>query len=315
MTTPTIPQKSKPRYKVALGKFGGFIRENKSLTFGGMILGVIVFSAIFADVIAPYSYKERCRDCESENCDNQAYCRYCPPSSDHLFGTTLMGRDVLSRVIYGARTTLIIAFFGTLIAIIIGIPLGILSGYFGGRIDRFLTLIADSIYSLPSLLLAISLAIFFSASGLLQIIAPVSFATAVVYIPSYFRIIRSQVLQIKEEAYISAAKTMGAGKLTILLRYITPNVLASSIAIIPFNMTDAILTNAGLAFLGLGIAPPTADWGYDVYEARDLAKIRKYPWLITFPGLMIFILAFALSLIGDALNDKFNPLIRKKDSK
>ena len=303
----------KSRYNVALGKFWDFLRENKSLTFGVMILVVIVFMAIFADVVSPYSYSERCKDCESEDCNNQAYCRYCPPSSDHLFGTTMMGRDVLSRVIYGARTTLIIAFFGTLLAMIIGIPLGILSGYFGGRIDRFLTLIADSIYSLPSLLLAISLAIFFSASGLLQIIAPVSFATAVVYIPSYFRIIRSQVLQVKEEAYISAAKTMGAGRLTILLRYIAPNVLASSIAVIPFNMTDAVLTNAGLAFLGLGVAPPTADWGYDVYNARDLAKIRKYPWLITFPGLMIFILAFAFSLIGDALNDKFNPLISKKN--
>ena len=105
---------------------------------------------------------------------------------------------------------------------------------------------------------------------------------------------------------------MGAGTLTILLRYITPNVLGATLAIIPFNMTEAILTNAGLAFLGLGIQPPTADWGYDVQDSRALSKVRKYPWLIIFPGFMIFLLSFALSLIGDSLNDKFNPLIRKK---
>ncbi|MFX0174293.1 MAG: ABC transporter permease [Candidatus Hodarchaeota archaeon] len=288
-----------------------FITNNKVLTFGLTIFSIILFIAIFADVISPYHYADRNRDCGEDN----PYCRYAPPSLKHPFGTNLLGRDMLSRVIYGSRTTLLIAISGTLLAMVIGIPLGILSGYFGGKIDRFLTLIADSIYSLPSLLLAIALAIFFSTSGVLKIIAPVSFATAVVYIPSYFRIIRSQVLQVKEEAYVEAAKSMGAGKLTILLRYITPNVLSSSIAIIPFNMTDAILTNAGLAFLGLGVQPPTPDWGYDVYDARELSKIRLYPWLILFPGLMIFLLSFALSLIGDSLNDKFNPLIREVETK
>jgi len=298
---------TKSNFKTKIGALWGYISQNKSLTIGLTIFFIMVFIALFADVIAPYHYADRSRDCGEDN----PYCRYSPPSAEHLFGTNLLGRDMFSRLIYGSRITLIIAFSGTLLAVIVGIPLGILSGYFGGKVDRLFTLVADSIYSLPSLLLAIALALFFASTGLFKDIAPVSIATAVVYIPTYFRVIRSQVLQVKEETYIEAAKALGAGKMTILLRYITPNVIASSIAIIPFNMTDAILTNAGLAYLGLGIQPPTPDWGYDIYDARELSKIRSYPWLIVFPGLMIFLLAFALSLVGDALNDKFNPLISK----
>ncbi len=264
--------------------------------------------AIFADFIAPYHYAEMSNNCGSE----YPNCRYSPPSPQHLFGTNLLGQDVLSRVIHGSRVALLIALSATIVSISIGVPIGILSGYFGGKIDRFLTMLADAIYSFPSLLLAITLAIYLSIFGNLKIIAAVAFSTAVVYIPSYFRVVRSQVLQVKNEIYIQAAKSMGAGTLTILLRHVTPNVLAASIAIIPFNMTEAILTNAGLAFLGLGIQPPAADWGYDVQDARALSKVRNYPWLIFFPGLMIFLLSFALSLIGDSLNDKFNPLIRKK---
>lgn len=284
------------------------IKHNKSLTIGAFLLLSIIFMALFADFISPYHYAEMNNNCGSQ----YPNCRYSPPSPQHPFGTNLLGQDVMSRVIYGSRVALIIALSATIVSVCVGVPIGILSGYFGGKVDRFLTMIADAIYSFPSLLLAITLAIYLSIFGNLKIIAAVAFSTAVVYIPSYFRVVRSQVLQVKNEIYVQAAKSMGAGTLTILLRHITPNVLAASIAIIPFNMTEAILTNAGLAFLGLGIQPPTADWGYDVQDARALSKVRNYPWLIFFPGLMIFILSFALSLIGDSLNDKFNPLIQKK---
>jgi peptide/nickel transport system permease protein len=291
-----------------IARFGSSIKNNKSLAIGCFIFGVILLLALFADVIAPYHYAETCNNCGSDYIN----CRYSPPSILHPFGTNLLGRDMLSRIIYGSRIALIMAFSATIVALLIGIPLGIISGYYGGKVDRLLTMTADSIYSFPSLLLAITLAIYLSIFGDLKIIAAVAFSTAVVYAPSYFRVIRSQVLQIKEETYIKAAKSIGAGNVTILLRYIAPNVLTSSIAIIPFNMTEAILTNAALAFLGLGIEAPTADWGYDVQSARALSKVRLYPWLIFFPGLMIFLLSFALSLIGDALNDKFNPLLRKR---
>jgi peptide/nickel transport system permease protein len=301
MVMPPITHEDRARDSHYLVKIGGFIKHNKSLTIGCIFLSAIIFIAVFADFVSPYHYATRFPQL-----------RYGPPSAEHPFGTTLLGFDVMARVIYGSRVALIIAFSGTILAYLIGVPLGILSGYSGGKVDRLLTLIADAIYSFPSLLLAITFAIYLATFGILKTVAAVSFATAVVYIPTYFRVVRSQVLQVKKEGYINAAKSMGAGRLTILIRYITPNILASTIAIIPFNMTDAILTNAGLAFLGLGIQPPTADWGYDVYDARALSKVRAYPWLIFFPGLMIFILSFALSLIGDSLNDKFNPLIKQK---
>ena len=293
----TPDKKSIVDVKRTFRKTLSFLRENKSLTIGMVILGIIVFMALFADLIAPYGYADR------------AGGRYDPPNQDHIFGTTLLGYDVFSRIIYGSQVALIIAFSGTILALSVGVPLGIISGYFGGKIDRLFTLIADSIYSFPSLLLAITLAIYLNVFGILRVVAAVSVAVSVVYIPTYFRVVRGQVLQIKEEGYVRAARSMGASRLTILIRYVAPNVIASTIAIIPFNMTDAILTNAGLAFLGLGISSPTADWGYDVFDAKSLVKVRAYPWLILFPGLMIFLLSFSLSLIGDALNDKFNPLI------
>ncbi len=285
-----------------------FLRENKSLSTGLFILSIIILMAVFADFIAPYGYAERSNDCGS----SYSGCKYSPPSAKHWFGTTRLGMDVFSRVIYGSRTALQMAFAASLLSLAIGIPLGILAAYYGGPVDRVLTLIADSIYSFPSLLIAITLAVYLSTIGTLKTILAVSVATAIVYIPTYFKVVRAQVLQVKEEAYVEAARSMGASDLTIILRYVTPNVIAAPIALIPFNMTDAILTNAGLAFLGLGIEFPTADWGYDVFAAKSLATIQNYPWLIAFPAFMIFLLSFSLSLIGDALNDKFNPLISKK---
>ncbi|MFX0062657.1 MAG: ABC transporter permease [Candidatus Hermodarchaeota archaeon] len=289
-------------------QLGEFILANKTLTVGLILLGGIVFMALFADFISPYDYAEM-----NDNCgEDYPFCHYAPPSPEHPLGTTMLGRDMLSRLIYGSRVALIMAVGATIIALAIGVPLGILSGYFGGPIDRLATMIADAIYAFPSLLLAILLAIAFTEFADLKVVLAVSVSTAVVYTPLYFRIVRSQVLQVKEESYIEAAQSMGARTPTILIRYVVPNILAAPIALIAFNMTEAILTNAALAFLGMGIQPPTPDWGYDVYDNRSLSMIRNYPWLIFFPALMIFLLSFAFSLIGDALNDKFNPLIAKK---
>lgn len=284
------------------------IYENKSLSFGVFILSIIVFMAIFADIIAPYGFAERSDNCGSEYND----CRYAPPSSQHIFGTNLLGWDVFSRIIYGSRIALQMSITATILALMIGIPMGILSGYYGGPIDRVLNAIADGIYSFPSLLLALLIGISLSKFGNLGIIAAVSVSTAVVYIPVYFKVVRAQVLKEIKEAYVDAAKSMGASDLTILIRYIVPNVLAAPISLIPFNMTEAILTNASLAFLGISIQPPTADWGYDLVKNKNLASIRKRPWLALYPGLFIFLLSFAFALIGDALNDKFNPLIGGK---
>ncbi len=306
----TLFQRMIHRFPSLAKSFLHFIRHNKSLSLGLLIFAVIFLMALFPDILSPYHYTERHDDCGPE----YPGCRYAPPMSNHPLGTNLLGYDMLSRVIYGSQIALIMAFSATILALLIGVPLGIISGYFGGVIDRILTFLADTIYAFPSLLISIALAIYLTAFAEIKVIAAVAFGTAIVYVPAYFRVIRSQVLQIKEETFIEAARSIGAGHWTIILRYVVPNVMTSPIALIPFNMTDAILTNAGLAFLGLGIQPPTPDWGYDVYDNKSLVKIRRYPWLIFFPSLMIFLLSFSLSLIGDALNDKFNPYLKRKNN-
>ena len=312
MTTENISLKDEVseqmNFKVLIKKISTKIWENKTLSFGIGILVIIVLMAIFADVIAPYSFDTRSNNCGAEYDE----CRYAPPSAEHIFGTNILGWDVFSRIIYGSRIALQMSITSTLLALLIGIPMGLLSGYYGGPIDRVLNSIADGIYSFPSLLLALLIGISLSKFGNLGIIAAVSVSVAVVYIPVYFKVVRAQVLKEVEEAYVDAAKSMGASDLTIIIRYILPNVIAAPIALIPFNMTEAILTNASLAFLGISIQPPAADWGYDLVKNRSLASVRTRPWLTLFPGLSIFFLSFAFALIGDTLNDKFNPLIGGK---
>ncbi len=307
--------------------FLNYVNNNKSLSIGVFILSIIVFMAIFADYIAPYHYAERSDNCPvnledptKDYLSNEGFCRYSPPSwtedptdFSHIMGTNILGRDVFSRVIYGSRLALQMSLTATVLALSIGIPMGVLSGYFGGFVDRLLNSISDAIYSFPSLLLAITLAIALQEYEDLGILMAVSVATAVVYIPLYFKVARSQVLRIKTEAYVDAGKSMGASNTTIIIKYVIPNILAAPLALVPFNMTEAILTNAGLAFLGLSVSAPTADWGFDVFANKGLSKVRSRSWLIFFPGFFIFLLSFAYSLIGDALNDKFNPMIKGRD--
>ena len=320
MVTSVTPEKTSNSTLYNARNFLKYINNNKSLSFGIFILSIIVFMALFADYVAPYHYAERSQNCTEEYTSSEGFCRYSPPSwtldptdFSHVMGTNLLGFDVFSRVIYGSQLALQMSLTASVIALSVGIPMGVVSGYFGGFIDRFLNSISDAIYSFPSLLLAITLALTLSEYGDLGIIMAVSISTAVVYVPLYFKVARSQVLRIKTEAYVDAGKSMGASNPMIIIKYVVPNILAAPLALIPFNMTEAILTNAGLAFLGLSVTAPTADWGFDVFDNKALARVRKRSWLIFFPGLFIFLLSFAYSLIGDALNDKFNPMIKERD--
>lgn len=319
MVTSVTPEQQSNSYIYYIRNFFNYINKNKSLSIGIFFLGIIVFMALFADYISPYHFAERNSNCTEEYTSSQGFCRYSPPSwtldptdFSHIMGTNLLGRDVFARVIYGSRLALQMSLTATVIAVGIGIPMGVLSGYFGGVVDRLLNSVSDAIYSFPSLLLAITLAIALLEYGDLGILMAVSVSTAVVYIPLYFKVARSQVLRIKTEAYVDAGKSMGASNTTIIMKYVIPNILAAPLALVPFNMTEAILTNAGLAFLGLGVQAPTADWGFDVFVSKGLTKVRARSWLIFFPGFFIFLLSFAYSLIGDALNDKFNPMIKER---
>ena len=221
-------------------------------------------------------------------------------------GTDNLGRDILSRLIWGARAVLAVAILSALFSALVGVPLGLLSGFFGGGFDRVLSLIMDSIYSFPGLILAIAVAAVLG-TGVINI----AIAIAVVYIPTYFRMTRSQVLSIKEELYVEAARALGARKREILGMYIFPNVVPTLVVVFSLNVADAILTEAGLAFLGLGLQPPTPDWGFDLNKGKAYLP-RGYWWPITFPGLMITLVALGFSLLGEGLGELLNPRLTEE---
>lgn len=218
-----------------------------------------------------------------------------------VLGTDNYGRDVLSRMIHGSRTVLGIAILAAVMSASVGIPLGLLSGFFGGSIDKTLSLIMDSLYSFPGLILAIAMAALLGP-GMLN----VAVAIAVIYIPVYFRLVRGKVLSVKEQTYVEAARSLGAGAATILWQYVFPNVIPSIVVIFSVNVADSILTEAGLSFLGLGLPPPAPDWGYDLSAGKRFVP-SGYWWIITYPGLMIALLTLGFSMLGEGLNEILNP--------
>jgi len=220
------------------------------------------------------------------------------------FGTNDLGQDMFSRLIWGTRTTLIIGLTSALFSSLIGIPIGLFSGFFGGRVDRVLTLIMDSLYSFPGLILAIAIAAVLGPS-----IGNIILAIAVLYIPTYFRVVRGQTLAVKESLYVEAARSLGANRFVILFRYVFPNVIASVVVIFSVNVADAILTGAGLSFLGLGIEESLAEWGLDL--ARGQEQFQTAWWLVTFPGLAIAFLVLCFSLLGESLSEMLNPRLNK----
>jgi peptide/nickel transport system permease protein len=217
-----------------------------------------------------------------------------------ILGTNQLGQDVLSRIIWGTRIALIVGLSSAIASILIGVPLGLISGYIGGGLDRFLTLIMDSLYSFPGLILAISITAVLGPG-----IGNIIIAIAVLYIPTYFRIVRGQTMSVKQELYVEAARSLGASPSTILWRYIFPNVIPSVVVIFSVNVADAILTEAGLSFLGLGLPPDTPDWGIDLARGKDY--IRRAWWLITFPGAMVSMVTLAFSMLGESLSEILNP--------
>jgi peptide/nickel transport system permease protein len=222
-----------------------------------------------------------------------------------LMGTNDIGQDVLSRLLWGTRIALIIGFSSSIISLILGVPLGLLAGFAGGAFDRLLSLLMDSLYAFPGLILAIAITAVLGPSVFNIIIA-----ISVLYIPTYYRIVRGQTLSVKEEVYVEAAKSIGARSLEILQLYIFPNAIPSVAIIFSVNVADAILTGAGLSFLGLGLPPTIADWGIDV--ARGQRFIQTAWWMITFPGLAILLVVLAFSMMGEGLTEIFNPRLRER---
>jgi peptide/nickel transport system permease protein len=212
---------------------------------------------------------------------------------------------MLSRVISGGGIMLQVAILSVIICLIIGVLIGLFSSYAGGVIDRAFSLIMDSVYAFPGLILAIAIALMMGRG-----VVNMALSIAVVYVPSYFRVVRSQVLSIKEMPYVEAANAAGAKSSTIISRYILPNVVPSIVVVATVNFADAILTAAGLTFIGMGVPVNIPDWGWDLTNGRRLLPSGAW-WVITFPGLMIILLALGFTLMGEGLSELLNPRLEQ----
>jgi len=283
------------------------------ILFSGLaIVAFFVILAVFAPLLAPYGFNEAAAD-------GVRFAKQAPPDSQHLFGTTVQSTDVLSRVIWGSRTAIEVVVLAVVFSLVIGVPLGLVSGYIGGRLDRVLVLINDALFAFPYLLLAIVVAFLLSdtalGEGVLGIrggVITAAVAITVVYIPQYFRVVRNHVISVREEPYVEAARALGAPRRTIIRRYVFSNVIQNVPPIATLNAADAILTLAALGFLGYGIQPTeAAEWGYDLNRAIDDAGAGIW-WTGVFPGVSILLLVTGFTLVGEGLNDVLNPLIRER---
>ena len=227
------------------------------------------------------------------------------PSPQFPLGTTALGQDLLSRTIAGGGIMLQVAVLSVVVCFSVGVTLGLGASYRGGNIDKVVSLVMDSIFAFPGLVLAIAIAAMLGPG-----IVNMALAIAVVYIPSYFRVIRSQVLTVKELPYVEAAIVMGARDRDILLRYVLPNVLPSAVVVMSINFADAILTAAGLTFVGLGLPVTVPDWGWDLTFGSHQYIAGKW-WVITYPGVMIVILALGFTLSGEGLNEILTPKLKE----
>jgi peptide/nickel transport system permease protein len=223
------------------------------------------------------------------------------PGASYWFGTTRQGYDVFSRTLFGTQAALKVVVLATTMSLILGVPLGLISGYLGGKIDRILIFLMDTIYTLPGLLLSVTLA-FVVGQGIFN----AAIALSIAYIPQYYRIVRNHTTSVKTELFIEAAQAMGAPTSRILTRYLFFNVIQSVPVLFTLNAADAILILGGLGFLGLGLPPEVPEWGHDLRLALDALPTGIW-WSATFPGLAMTSLVTGLSLVGEGLGDMLNP--------
>ncbi len=256
------------------------------------VIVVLCLAAIFAPVLTP-------RAAEGRGDPNPVE-KFKPPSLEHPFGADHLGRDLYARVLFGGRTSLAMGFIVVLVAVAIGTPLGALAGYFGGWVDEAIMRLTDVFLAFPPLLLAIAI-----AAALGPSFAHAALAIALTWWPWYTRLVRAQALSLRERPFVEAARVIGVGDLTIIARHVLPNALTPVIVQATLDIGSAILTGAALSFLGLGVQPPTADWGQMVSTGRIYFADRW--WYATFPGLAIFVATLAFNLLGDSVRDASDP--------
>jgi peptide/nickel transport system permease protein len=261
-----------------------------------VVIVLFVVGAIFAPWLAPYPEQGKGAPNLTE--------KFEPPSREHLLGTDYLGRDILSRVLYGGRTSLSIGFLVVFVASVIGVPMGAIAGYYGGWIDDLLMRITDVFLAFPSLLLAIAIAAALGASFTNSMIA-----IAITWWPWYARLVRAQTLSLRERYFVEAARSIGVSDLNIIRRHIFPNILTPVLVQATMDIGSAILTGAAISFIGLGVQPPTPDWGKMVSTGRIYFIER--PWFAGSAGLAIFLVTLAFNLLGDAVRDAADPRTRR----
>jgi len=272
-----------------------FFRDKLAVAGLIVILATLII-AIFAPYLAPYP--------EQGRGDSDMQDRLQAPSRDHVMGTDQQGRDVLSRIMFGARIPLIISFVVTAGVLLVGVPLGGIAGYFGGWVDEVVMRITDIFLAFPALVFAMALVAFLGAS-----LQNVALALVITWWPWYARLVRGMAISLRERPYVLAAKTMGVSHFTIIRRHILPNTLGPVIVQMTVDVGAVILEVAALSFIGLGAKPPTPEWGLMVSEGREY--ILSAWWLSTFAGIAIFGLVLAYNLVGDALRDVLDPRLKR----
>ena len=264
---------------------------NKAAVAGGIILLILIFLAIFAPWIAPHSYSYQNLELGAQ-----------PPSGNFVLGTDTLGRDLFSRILYGARVSLLVGFVATGVALVIGVSWGIIAGYFGGRIDSVMMRIVDVLYGLPFIIFIILLMVIFGRNIwlLFAAIGAVEWLTMA-------RIVRGQVLTIKNQEYVLAAQAMGVSNIQMFRKHIFPNILGPIAVYATLTIPQVMLLEAFLSFLGLGIQPPMSSWGTLIRYGVE--SMEEYSWLLIYPGLTFTITLFALNFFGDGLRDALDPKI------
>jgi peptide/nickel transport system permease protein len=273
------------------------LKRSNTAIFGLLVVIALILVAAFADVLAPYSAT-----------DTNPNAMFQMPNSQHLLGTDQLGRDMLSRIIYGSRVSLTVGLSSVVLAVFIGLPLGLIAGFYGRLYDTLVMRAMDVILSFPVILLAIIIMVMFTPTDGFWGIVKVTMAVAIVRIPIYARLVRGSVLSIKEKEYIEACRALGQCDVKVLLKHILPNCLAPLIVAGTLSVATAIIVEASLSFLGVGIQPPTPSWGWDL--KANVAWIQDNAWLALAPGFAIFITVLSFNLFGDGLRDALDPRLK-----
>ena len=273
-------------------KLSRMARNNKLAVFSAGVILLFILAAIFAPVLAPYGYAEH----DLTN-------RLSAPNAEHLLGTDELGRDVLSRLIYGARLSMVIGIVPTLISMAIGIVLGLIAGFYGGKLDYFIMRLCDIVLAFPSLLLAMVVMYTLGASTF-----NIFIALSLINWASVARVVRSETLSLKESEYVEAARSIGVKKSVVMIQHILPNCVPSLIVLFTLDVPSAILSESSLSFLGIGAQLPTASWGLMVTNGKQF--LFTQPWLSLTPAVAIMIVVLAFNFLGDGLRDVLDPYMK-----